>query len=327
MKIFVWAADQAGCQYYRIRLPLNAVKGLGHTTQFDVKMPEECLEDENWTIVGQRVCNPAPARLWKALARKGRKLIYEIDDDLFHIDPGNKIAYNFFGVPEIQKNIQECASVASRVIVSTEPLAEVMREFNDDVVVCPNTIPSWLLDEKPVRRRKEELIIGWGGSPTHHSDFEVLANHLRRVLDRNPQARFHAIGTDYARWMRIPLDRCHFTQWIPSVPEFFCAIDYHIGVAPLKNNLFNRSKSHIKALECAALGIPIVASNVEPYRHFIDHGITGMLVNADYEWGSHLRDLINDDDMRREMGHQARKLARKWTIESAAGNWKDAYTL
>jgi glycosyltransferase involved in cell wall biosynthesis len=327
MKIFGWAADQAGCQYYRIRLPLNALDSKGHTTQFDVRMPEKCLEDKDWTIVGQRVCNPAPAKLWQALAKDGRKLIYEIDDDLLHIDPGNKVAYEFFNKPEIQKNIRDCARAASRVVVSTEPLAEVMREFNDDVVVCPNTIPSWLLNENPVRRKKEGLTIGWGGSPTHHGDFEVVRSHLRRVLDRHSGTEFHAIGTDYARWMKIPLDKCRFTPWIPDVPEFFRTIDYHIGIAPLKNHMFNRSKSHIKALECAALGIPIVASNVDPYRNFLNHGVTGFLVNGDHEWGTFLRDLINDEDMRIEMGSQAHKLASEWTIESCVEDWRKAYQL
>lgn len=327
MKIFGWAADSAGCRYYRVKLPLDAMSERGHDTDYDMKMPERCLGDEDLIIIGQRVCNPAPSALWRKLSEKGRKLIYEIDDDLFNIDPSSTTAYSFFNKPKIATNIRGSARAATRVITSTEPLAKIMREFNDDVVVCPNTIPSWLLNEQPFRRREKGVTIGWGGSPTHHMDFEVVRNHLRRVLDRFPDTEFHAIGTNYASWMKIPAERCRFTPWIPDVPAFFRAIDYDIGIAPLNNHVFNRSKSHIKVLECAALGIPVVASNVEPYRNFVQHGITGFLVNADHEWGSYLRDLINDVGMREEMGKQAREFAKSWTIESNLDQWEKAYTL
>lgn len=329
MKIFGWAADLAGCQYYRIKIPLDAVSDENDDILYGIKMPVGCLEDSEFTIVGQRVCNPAPTRLWKDLSGAGRKLIYEIDDDLFHVDPSSTSAYQFFGNPAIQSNIRKSARLATRVITSTEPLAEIMRDFNDDVVVRPNTIPSWLLNEQPFRRREKEnsVTIGWGGSPTHHMDFEEVGNHLRRTLERHPNVEFHAIGTNYASWMKIPQDRCRFTPWITDVPSFFRAIDYDIGIAPLKNHVFNRSKSHIKALECAALGIPVIASNVEPYRNFVQHGVTGFLVNSDHEWGSYLRELINDKPMREAMGQQARKEARNWTVEAHADSWRKAYTL
>lgn len=290
-------------------------------------MPREYLDNEEWTIVGQRVCNPAPSRLWQKLAERGRKLIYEIDDDLTNIDPGNKSAYDFFGKSEIQKNIRDCVSAASRVITSTEPLAEIMREFNDDVVVCHNTVPSWLLEERPVRRNEGKVTVGWGGSPTHGIDFDVVRSHMRRVLDRHPQTEFHAIGTNYAEWMKLPAKKCRFTPWIPDVPSFFRAIDYDAGIAPLKSTPFNRSKSNIKALECAALGIPIVASNVEPYRNFVQNGVTGFIVEYEHNWGTYLRELIEDESLRLAMGRQARELARGWTIENNIDMWRRAYTL
>lgn len=311
-------------------MPLDAISSnADHDTQYGVKMPEEYLNDKDAVIIGQRVCNPAPAHLWKKLAEDGRKLIYEIDDNLFGIDPSSTSAFEFFNRPGIQENIRYSAHIASRVIVSTEPLAEIMLRLNKDVVVCPNTIPSWLLKEQPARRKEKEgaVTIGWGGSPTHHMDFEVVRNHLRRVMDRHDNVEFHAIGTNYASWMKLPKDKCRFTPWITDVPGFFRTIDYDIGIAPLKNHVFNRSKSHIKALECAALGIPIVASNVEPYRNFVIHGVTGFLVDQDHEWGSHLRDLINDEGMRNEMGANAKKLALEHTIEGNISTWERAYTL
>ena len=42
-------------------------------------------------------------------------------------------------------------------------------------------------------------------------------------------------------------------------------------VAPIKDMEFNRCKSHIKYMECAALGVPLFASNYLPYNRVMPH--------------------------------------------------------
>jgi hypothetical protein len=70
----------------------------------------------------------------------------------------------------------------------------------------------------------------------------------------------------------------------------------------LQWTVFASSKSYIKALEYAALGIPVIASDAEPYRDFVVHGVTGFLVRRDHEWLSYLRELASDDGLRQSMG-------------------------
>lgn len=94
----------------------------------------------------------------------------------------------------------------------------------------------------------------------------------------------------------------------------------------LRPHVFNQSKSWIKALEAAALGIPIVASDLLPYRGFIDHGVTGFLVKRDHEWGQYLRALVEDEAMRLEMGKAAREKAVDYTIEKNYTVWEKVLT-
>jgi glycosyltransferase involved in cell wall biosynthesis len=88
---------------------------------------------------------------------------------------------------------------------------------------------------------------------------------------------------------------------------------------------FNRSKSHIKALEYAALGIPVIASDEAPYRDFVVDGVTGFLVRHDHEWALRLRDLVNDAAMRESMGAKAREHARQFSIKEGWKLWEQAY--
>jgi glycosyltransferase involved in cell wall biosynthesis len=57
-------------------------------------------------------------------------------------------------------------------------------------------------------------------------------------------------------------------------------------------------------MEYAALGIPVIASDREPYRAFVLDGVTGYLVRHEHEWGKRLYELVNDEAMRVEMGAQ-----------------------
>ncbi|KND38491.1 glycosyltransferase family 4 protein [Streptomyces acidiscabies] len=324
-RIFGWGADEGGCRYYRIALPLNTLKANGYDTHHHTVKP---TAHNTWNvIIGQRVANPGPSITWQSLASYGHlKTVYEMDDDLFNVDASSTQAFQFFSQPAVQDRMRQNIAAAHCVTVSTEPLAERIRALNPNVHVCPNYIPAWLLDHTPPQRQDGIITIGWGGSSTHNMDFAEAGTQLRRFLERNPQVEFHAMGTDYTSWMRLPRDRCRFTPWLPDVETFFRAIDFHIAIAPLRPHVFNQSKSDVKVKEAAALGIPIVASDVGPYRSAVQHGVTGFLVRRDHEWAKYLRMLVEDEVMRKEMGQAAREWARTQTIEGNISVWEKVLT-
>lgn len=324
-RIFGWAADEGGCRYYRMTLPLNTLRANGYDTHHHTVKP---AAHNTWDVmVGQRVANPGPSVTWQKLAHAGRlKLVYEVDDDLFNVDASSTQAHAFFGGPAVRERMAQNMAVADCVTVSTEPLAERMRAYNPNVHVCPNYVPGWLLDHTPPQRQDGVVTIGWGGSATHSMDFGEVGPQLRRFMERHPRVEFHAVGTNYASWMRLPRERCRFTPWIPNVETFFRTLDFHIAIAPLRPHVFNQSKSWIKALEAAALGIPIIASDLLPYQDFVEHGVTGFLVRRDHEWGKYLRALVEDEAMRLEMGKAAREKAADYTIEQNYTVWEKVLT-
>jgi len=107
--------------------------------------------------------------------------------------------------------------------------------------------------------------------------------------------------------------------------DYYAKIDFDIGLAPLKATKFSAAKSAIKALEYAALGIPVVASDTPPYNDFVIDGVTGWLVRKDHEWAVRLRELINDEAMRTEMGTKAKEQASRHTIQEHWDDWATAY--
>lgn len=65
--------------------------------------------------------------------------------------------------------------------------------------------------------------------------------------------------------MRAKKIECHGGVPILNYPSKFKSLNLQMVVAPIKDMEFNRCKSHIKYLECCALGIPLFASRMKPY--------------------------------------------------------------
>lgn len=308
--------DGHACGAYRILAPFAEMDAAGHRVATHCGWTEEARDYH--VIVGQRISRMHALPIWRRLRLKHR-LVYETDDDLWSIDPTNFEAISGHTLDVIDATEQAIAA-AHLVTVSTEPLAEVLRKFHDNVVVLPNHIDAELL--KVERPRRDRVTVGWAGGGSHLRDIAMVAPRLRRFFERNPRVDFHTIGTDYRVAMRLP---GRHTDWNPDIAAYYRTIDFDIGLAPLVDSVFNRSKSAIKALEYAALGIPVIASDLEPYRAFVQDGVTGYLVRDDHEWTKRLFELANDAAMREEMGAAAKRAAAGWTIQDGYRRWVDAY--
>jgi hypothetical protein len=322
LDVFGWMADRTGCGTLRIELPLLELRARGMATAFSERMSDQV---QPAVIIGQRVCNPGPSSRWQQLAAQVNRLrlVFELDDDLWRIDPSSPIAHRFFNGPGVQDRLEANLRVADAVTVTTEELADVVRPLNANVHVIPNYLPAWLLQhERP--RREGVVTIGWGGSSTHAMDVGEVGAQLRQVMTRNPQTELHLMGSDYAQAMGVRgRERVRFSEWTSSVPEYWRSVDYDVMLAPLKPSIFNRSKSPLRPMEAAFLGIPVIASNFGPYADFVKDGLTGYLVSRDHEWGKRLRELCNDAAMREEMGAAARLQAADWTLEKNVSRWVD----
>jgi glycosyltransferase involved in cell wall biosynthesis len=276
-------------------------------------------------IVAQRTCLPGPSQIWQDLARAGHhKLVFEIDDDLWNIDPSNRQAFWFYGQPHQQRMIDNII-VSDLVTVTTEPLADLVSAWNPNVAVLPNMIPSSLLDT-PTPVVGERVTIGYGASPSHVRDFGEIARPLKRVLQRfGDSCEFHCMGSDFTDRCRSLRGRTRFSSWHDTVSGYLAAVDFNIGIAPLRQSVFNDSKSEIKLLELAALGIPALVSDTGPYRRAYRDGVPCRVFGEGREFESTLIELLQSPADRAQLGKEAREWASTRCIEQHGHLWAEAY--
>jgi hypothetical protein len=321
--------------FYRMKLPLEELaKRDGFEVTFadagdDGHPPRITLADLAGydVIVAQRWNKHTGLGVWRRARTPYSRLVFDLDDDLWNITPENWAAYQLYGRPEIRDAVEHSAEVSDLVTVSTPPLAGMLRQFNPAVTVLPNCVPDWAL-ELP-RMRRDRPRVGWGGGAGHGIDLSELAvSPVRRFLRRFPGWDLQLNGWDCRDTFQAPAGRVFHAPWVPvwkQPREFYAAIDFDIGIAPLYPTAFARSKSAIKVIEYGARGIPSVASDIEPYRDVITHGTDGFLVKRDHEWLAYLSLLASDDALREKMGAAAREMAARHVISTGADAWAGAY--
>jgi glycosyltransferase involved in cell wall biosynthesis len=277
------------------------------------------------------------------------KIVWDFDDDLFNVRPSQKIAYEQYGPGQEKRDIVATAiSFCDALTVSTEHLKKQlggmikeMFDVNIPIFVCPNflNIEEWNYIKY---RPSNSPVIGYYGSTTHADDLELVKPAIYKILKKYPTVNFNVIGMATSKEILETFADCPDVELLKRVhlaggtkgwagfPDLVLRQNWDIAIAPLIDDKFNRSKSHIKWMECAMKSIPVVASNVYPYREkifgtkAIEDGKTGFLVN-DKDWVKTLSKLIENPDLRVKVGEVARETVIKdWNADKQIKHWAKA---
>ena len=295
-KILYVLADNQGCGHYRCLLPawyLQMMTDTYHTTcSWELSLADMYCYD---MIVFQRHFEDKVKPLWDAAKDSGVIMVYETDDDFFNIRPINP-AFKFIGNNEKQ-NVRNFMKMADAVVVSTAHLKEQMKCYNKNIYHVPNMIE---INKGFIGQRlydPSQIRIVYAGGPSHVDDFRGMEASIIKLLDDFGDK----IQITFMGWVPECLKvetRIKKIPWLP-VGEYLrvvASIQPHIGICPLEENIFNRSKSNMKWLEYTAVGAVTVASNVLPYQEVITTGVNGVLVDGQRtrDWYHALGTLVNN---------------------------------
>jgi len=260
------AGDKYGCGYYRMFLPSVSLCRIGIPAHL-MTMDRTHLYDMADTLVIQRPADPGLETLVDEAHSNGVKVVFELDDNLWSLPKWNQ-AYPFWTKHRLsvtERILAKCDGVTT----TTEPLAEVLSQWNDNITIVPNAIFDHNYIEMPQKLEVNRgIIIGWIGSSFHMQDTKVFNDLIPLVLDKYQDIGFLTMGEPLPKSLGAYFNR------VISLP-FVEAIYYHtilssftmnIGLAPLVVNDFNRCKSPIKLIEYLYTNTFPICSDIEPYR-------------------------------------------------------------
>ena len=165
-------------------------------------------------------------------------------------------------------------------------------------------------------------MFGWTGTFSSSVYLDLLRPVFQQ-LARRRTFRLRVIGNfDYAL-DGVDLEVIHWTA--EREVEDLQAID--IGVYPLPLEDWVTGKSGLKAIQYMAFGIPCVATEIGTTPMLIRDGDNGLLVRSPDEWLSALERLIDDPELRRRLGEQARRDAvERYSIRAVARDYRRVLT-
>ncbi|NTU71282.1 MAG: glycosyltransferase family 4 protein [Coriobacteriia bacterium] len=324
-RVFYLVNDYWACGWYRCYVPGVALKSLGYKVVLDRELRPEDVEAAD-VVVFQQLSMPAHIEMIRASNDLGKLTVVEIDDDLWNLVPTNP-GHLHWGKAEAKRIARECVAAAQLVTTPTHALAEKLRTMNPNVRVLPNMLPTTGWDyPEPKAQREDAITIGWAGSYSHLGDLRVVNEVLLQLLDHYPHVEVAIVGkpdfTDLDEHERIRFIEPTDINGYPKLLEQF-----DIGLIPLADNLFNRAKSDLKFVEYSRIGIPSVASKLEPYLRTVKHGENGFLASSPKDWLKHVTRLIEDVELRRSIGAAAQAYAKTRTIDTVIDRWERAYGL
>jgi glycosyltransferase involved in cell wall biosynthesis len=216
-------------------------------------------------------------------------MIAEIDDSVGHVDPSNPQYLKF---AEHHKWAAQHCLMSDGIITSTSYLGKSLSDFNDTVYVAPNFINPTTWETEKAKKSKETKIayVAGGG---HDKDLQIAYRGIIPVLKKNPDLRlvirYGGLRPDWLLYnSQVDFKRVNWP--IASYSKNMSKIGAHLGIAPLRDTVFNRCKSNIKWIEWASMGVPVLASRVEPYEK--TRGPIHLVSNDPKEWEGYLTGLL-----------------------------------
>lgn len=274
-------------------------------------------------IFHRTLYTPKIAKLIGEIKKQKSEIIFDTDDlvfdaELFHETDSYK-NMNALEKKQYEKGVGEEIISDPYVKVcttSTSYLADRLREKGKQVFVSKNKISSHELEIagnilKNIPKIKDNFIrVGYfSGTYSHNRDFATITDALMEVLEKYPQVKLYLAGyLEEDHILSKYKDRIAKLPFVSRDRYYENIWKVDINLAPLvKGDPFCESKSELKFFEAGILKIPTIAVRNQTFSQAIADGIDGFLADNNSEWVEKIGKLIEDENLRREMGEKARE--------------------
>lgn len=253
-------------------------------------------------IIEKELFPGLPAFAEKILQLFGKKTIVDYDDAIFS---DYELSKNWYFNRILKNKIYKVMKYSSLVIVCNSYLAEkAIKSGAKKVEIIPTVVDLNRYSQK-VHTSKNQLVIGWIGTPTTFKYIVHIQEIINNLIENN-KVIFHFVGVEYSG---IFSKNVQYFNW-SETDEVNQILQFDIGVMPLIDNAWEQGKCAYKLIQYLACGIPVIASPVGMNCQVVQPLINGFLANDQNEWLAAVEHLKNVEN-RNLMGQNARRLVEE----------------
>jgi hypothetical protein len=261
--------DHWASGHYRVRDPLRQLTRTGAVAHVLLPTPEaryvpsvtEMRRSGADVLLAHNPFHDFQLRALAAYRRHlGLRIVVGMDDLLTAIPPYNAYAHTLY--PDIAARIAQALALCDLLVVSTRALADAYGPLAPRCQVIGNAIDAGRWPAAAVPPPGRRLRVGWAGAMNHGGDLEFLAEVVAATC---ATVDWHFLGEAPAG---LPAGSATVEAMVPfdAYPARLAALGLDLALAPLADNAFNRAKSPLKLFEYGMLDLPVIASDLPPYR-------------------------------------------------------------
>jgi glycosyltransferase involved in cell wall biosynthesis len=280
--------------------------------RFLPKVPK--ARDYDAVLVNREATLIGPALVERWIAREGIPLIYLLDDPLYipYLSPSNGwLSYlKFFG------KVETLCRLSAAVLANAPSHCAFARKYNSNVWEIPSVVDADIYTGWIPRSDRDDgpVCVGWSGSPSTVANLQVI-RHPLKALSARADTELLFIG---ARDFGLPDVPHAGVEWRAET-EVDDLRRLDVGLVPLLQTPWTRHKFYLKLVQYMALGIPPVATPLGSNPVVITDGETGFLARGDSEWQQTVGRLVDDPELREQVGRRAAEVAhQRYTLQANA---------
>ena len=255
-----------------------------------------------------------PVIEWLATRLRRRPLLLDLDDATY-IAVASPVYGRMAALLKWPGKTDRLIRWARTVICGNPNIADYAQARGAETAVIPTVVDTRVFCPRTSFSR-DLPTIGWIGTHTTFPFLQRLLPLFERLgRERRFRVRIIGSGRDDVRIEGVEVET---RAWdMDREAEDFRSLD--IGVYPLADDAWNAGKSGLKAVQYMASGVPFVMTPVGVCAAMGRPGETHLVAVTDDEWLDALRRLLDDEELRREVGRAGRAFAERWySIDGAA---------
>jgi glycosyltransferase involved in cell wall biosynthesis len=239
-----------------------------------------------------------PAWFVRSLKRRAGRLVFDFDDAIFLKSSGESS-------PSRYRKFQATCQAADLILAGNEYLAMQSRKLSTKVQVVPTTVDTAAYETDAVKASAITLV--WIGSSSTRRYLDMLTPVLDSLSQRRPNLMLKVIADFEFRLDGLKVENI---QW-SAEQEVAELTSSHIGIAPMINNGWTRGKCALKVIQYMAAGLPVVSDRCGANQEVILASETGYLADNENDWIEAITKLIDNEDLRTQMGVAGRARAQQ----------------
>ena len=245
------------------------------------------------------------------LRKMAKRVVYDFDDAVMY---RNSKAEDPLSSTRRRRFVQMVKN-SDFVIAGNEFLKGEVLPFNQNVEVIPTAIDRGRYQLKTYPVQQERVTLGWIGDHGSIHYLEEMKSIFEKIGTKYPYVDLKIVCDTFFDCHRIKVVK---KQW-SAEDEVADLQGFDIGLMPLVDDPWSWGKCGLKIIQYQGVGVPVVCTPVGVNQDLVEDGANGFYAKTPAEWEQKLSFLIENPQLREQMGREGRRrVLEKYTFQACA---------